>query len=250
MSLTTFSTSLENDSKHACIQNVISLGAQRISYFYPKPMNKYLSLTPDTSTKDSMRSATLLVTLDSPGGWNISGTFDDKIGDLTGWARDRLNLIEFQTYKVSTVTPGGFTWIPMQARSGLKRRVLWLGETLSRIAMFGQLRAGWDGYGGKTVSDRVRSRAMTVALKLAQIASAAPMSSCETPFVGPLSSGGVLFEIRNRNRELHLSIAPSEIHSFEALKVSTVPSGDEVEEETRISEQNLPEALSWIVLGA
>lgn len=141
----------------------------------------------------------------------------------------------YETSRADWVTEGE---IEVKPRAG------WLDGIIHRISNFSQLGRNWDSYGGMPPNFATIGRAAAVAIKLNGLFAASPMRRGEV-FVAPLSSGGILFEIRGTNRELNLELDPKNPDHFEALKLSEVSSGEKVEEEVFLSEEQLPEALAW-----
>lgn len=151
------------------------------------------------------------------------------------WASCKLPSKTASTSRADWVTEGE---IDVKPRAG------WLDGMVQRISNFSQLGRNWDSYGGIPPDFATIGRAMAVAIKLNGLFAASPMRRGEV-FVAPLSSGGILFEIRGTNRELNLELDPKNADHFEALKLSEVSSGEKIEEEMFLSEQQLPEALAW-----
>jgi hypothetical protein len=119
----------------------------------------------------------------------------------------------------------------------------WFSPVSSRIKLFSSLRDKWDSYRAKAISPIAIGRALDVAKLLAETVSRHGVPLTEPPFAAPMSSGGVLFEIKNRDRELHIEIDPAGSDRYDIYRMS----GDEETEEDPINESGLPEVLSWIV---
>lgn len=196
--------------------------------------------------------------------WYPSGVrlTDERIwGDcVIGSGPLRASVVDFrpgnepvwESYFLQTAAPtGAQDWLTLDSGAETRPRhnVDWLTTALKRIWSFQYLQAKWDGYQGRSVHTSTCFRAVAVTEILASLFSATDPSSAKPPFVAPLSSGGILFEVRNANRELHLAIERSDPEHYDVLKVSTTPSGDEIEEEATIHESNLYEVLSWIALA-
>ena len=120
----------------------------------------------------------------------------------------------------------------------------WFGQMTARILCFPKLQAGWDSYGGHAISRLAATRALGVASRLA-MTMALHLVSPTKAFVSPTHSGGVLFEVRNGNRELLLEINPDKAE-YEVSQITSLDSGEEEVNEIDISESHLPEVLNWI----
>lgn len=218
---------------------------------YVSPFRRFYRPSPETHSLDTSVGSVFGIGLASAGRWQIQGSFGTKSGRVCTWNLSNPWPVSWGVYTVRTVAPSGaYDWVALQAENEVRPHGVanWLSEALARISSFRQLQPKWDGYRGKPPDKLTCSRAVSVAASIAGFCSAAGLCFADPPFIAPLSSGGVLFEIRNRNRELQLGIEPSDPNHFDALKVITNPSGDEVEEEARIPESNLLEVLSWVLL--
>lgn len=147
---------------------------------------------------------------------------------------------------VRTASPSACTWIGLETESNLPKAVDWLAPSLERISELTKLRSNWDGYQARQLDLTTSLRAVNAALKIADVSSMTNALDSEPPFITLLASGGILFEIANRNRQLHLSFEPDKEKIVEVLKVSVTPAHDEVEEEFEMKDSKLVEVLSWI----
>lgn len=145
-----------------------------------------------------------------------------------------------------TAYASGHTWTGLQTEQSRLAENEWLEPTTKRIAGFARLGSNWDGYGARQPHWGTCMRALSAAMKMAEISSMSSVSSSEPPYVAPLSSGGILFEIRNANRELNLAFEPGKKGVVEVLKTSTTPAQDEIEEEFEFEESRLAEVLTWV----
>ncbi|SRR6266446_1003542 len=118
----------------------------------------------------------------------------------------------------------------------------WLDQMTARIRRFPKLQPDWDSYGGHTISQLTTTKALGVATHLA---TALHWLSPIKAFVSPTHSGGVLFEVRNGNRELLLEIIPDK-SEYELSQITVLQSGDEELNESKVNESHLPEVLNWI----
>jgi hypothetical protein len=215
---------------------------------YASSLSRFHRPWPETYAWDSSRGNVLF--FGAKGAWYLHGTFGLKLGRICGWGFQFAEPVVYKVYSFRTATPtGSRDWIALQAQTELQPPQIaakWLEDSLKTIFSFRGLSANWDGYGGIPPDKTTRSRAVSVATRLARLDSATNIPSMDPPFIAPLSSGGVLFEIRNRSRELHLTIYPSDPEHCEVLRILTTPSGDEIEEEKTIPESDLDEVLHWI----
>ncbi len=218
---------------------------------YASSLTRFHRPYAETYAWDSSRGNVLFWDFGAEGAWRLHGTFGLKLGHICGWDFQSAEPLLYRAYSFRTAAPSGSQdWVGLEAQTELQppqAAADWLGDSLKRIFSFGRLPANWDGYGGSPPDKITWSRAVSVAARLAKLHSATTQPSMEPPFVAPLSSGGILFEIRNGKRELHLSIYPSDRNHCEVLKILTTPSGDEIEEEAKVAEAGLDEVLSWIV---
>jgi hypothetical protein len=118
----------------------------------------------------------------------------------------------------------------------------WFEQMTARIRRLPALQSNWDTYGGRTISQSTATRALAVA---SQLATALLWLSPIKAFASPTHSGGVLFEVRNGNRELLLEIIPYE-SEYELSRITTLASGEEELNESNVNESHLPEVLNWI----
>lgn len=131
------------------------------------------------------------------------------------------------------------TCIPDAPKKG---KVEWLQGTMGRITRFMSLKRNWDSYGGAPISMLAIGRAFTIAMRLADVVAQSNVQLSSAPFVAPTSDGGVVFEIKNGPRELHITVSPT-ADSYDVYRIDDA-SGEE--SETPAKESELPEALSWI----
>ena len=176
----------------------------------------------------------------------FAGRFDARRAEVRTWNRSNYELLLSKAYNVRTASPTPFNWTALETQSHPKRNVDWLTPCLNRIWQFSQMRGNWDGYGALVPSRQICSRASDVAIEIARIASSASFPLEKEPLIGPLASGGIAFEIYNRNRELHIDLEPGRSEIAEILKVTALPSGEEIEEELEILDSELSEVLLWI----
>lgn len=176
----------------------------------------------------------------------FAGRFDARRAEVRSWnLSDYVSLLS-KSYDVRTASPTPFNWTALEAQSHPKRNVDWLMPCFNRIWQFSHMRRNWDGYGALVPSRQICSRASDVAIEIARIASSASFPLEKEPLIGPLASGGIAFEIYNRNRELHIDLKPGRNEMVEILKVTALPSGEEIEEELEILDSELSEVLLWI----
>ncbi len=118
----------------------------------------------------------------------------------------------------------------------------WFEDMAARIQRLPKLRPDWDSYGSQTISQLTATRALGVATHLAiALRWLSPIKA----FASPTHSGGVLFEVRNGNRELLLEIIPGK-SEYELSQITSLESGDEEVHEAYVNESHLPEVLNWI----
>jgi hypothetical protein len=121
----------------------------------------------------------------------------------------------------------------------------WLQDVTSRISRFSRLDDNWDTYGGKPISRAANAKAIGIASLLADKVSREGVSLTQPPFVAPMSSGGLLFEIRNGARELHVEIEPGDSDRYQVCRIGSELAGGDLEE--TVGKSGLPEVLSWIL---
>ena len=126
----------------------------------------------------------------------------------------------------------------------VKRHSGWLAPISSRIELFYLLRDGWDSYQAKRISRKAIDRALHVAKVLADVQSQNGVQLREEPFVAPLSSGGILFEIKNEKKELHVEIDPLSLHQYSIYRSV---GNKELNDDTPVNDSELVDMLSWIV---
>lgn len=123
----------------------------------------------------------------------------------------------------------------------------WLDDINSRIYRFSLLDGSWDSYRAKRISRDSIRRANRVAGLLAELVSREGLSLTESPFVAPMSSGGVLFEIKNGDRELQIEIDPTSPDRYEVYRMSSAPSAQAADGDGPVTDSQLRGVLSWIV---
>ncbi len=208
------------------------------------PIQRFFRTDPlDTRARYSAEGDAILLEFEFPDIWILSDVGSKSTLPTSGIYSEARSYFR-GPIETRTATPTGFSWIPLQAETRIRSNTDWFPNCVSRISGFVQLPKDWDGYGSAPPNRVACSRALDVAVAIAQTLSLAD-SVAQDPFVAPLSSGGVLFEIRNGNRELHIEVPPDS-EFFEVLKVARTPSGDEVEEELHVNEAGLFEVLSWV----
>jgi hypothetical protein len=122
----------------------------------------------------------------------------------------------------------------------------WLDDLTSRIYRFSVLPENWDSYRAKPISGDAIRKATRLASLFAHVISRAWGWPGGPPFVGPTSSGGVSFEMKNGSRELFIEIPPGLKDEYGILRVWRDASGREAEEEYNINGSQVREVLSWI----
>jgi hypothetical protein len=122
----------------------------------------------------------------------------------------------------------------------------WLVPLRSQIYGFSALTESWDGYRGKPVPKSVIGRAIKVAELLAEAVSESAFAAELSPFAAPIGSGAVMFEVRNRDRELHIDVQPKSPGEYGVLKIWRDRAGREFEQEYNVHESQLREVLAWI----
>jgi hypothetical protein len=123
----------------------------------------------------------------------------------------------------------------------------WWNDVLTKISGFSLLGQNWDSYRANRILPETMIKAYQVASQLAFAESAATVPMSASPHVAPLSSGGILFEIKNQNRELHVEVFPRQKLDFGVLQVSIDSHGNETEKELTVPQDKLLEVLTWIV---
>ena len=210
-----------------------------------KPLKRYSRESrADVSEDHSWEAKFLLLCPGYP--WLFAGMFDARRAEVKTWNRSNYELLLSKAYDVRTASPTPFNWTGLEAQSHPKRNVDWLMPCLNRIWQFSRMRGNWDGYGALVPSRQICSRALDLAIEIARIASSASFPLEKEPLIGPLASGGIAFEIHNRNRELHIDLEPDRKEVADLLKVTILPSGEEIEEEFDIADSQLGEVLLWI----
>lgn len=124
----------------------------------------------------------------------------------------------------------------------------WTTELSSRIRRFANLPRNWDSYQAKPISPLAVSRALATLAQLAATISEFGASLKDVPFIAPLSNGGIVFELKNGDRELTLEVPVDEKSDYEICKTSIDAQGNSIEEDRSISDSGLPEVFSWIAL--
>lgn len=208
-------------------------------------LRRYYESNPDSNSQDNSTATSILINLHSGEEVFVLGAVDTTQARLGTWNFTE-HLIPGGLSIVRTASPSAYNWIGLETENNPSRLVDWLTTTLRRISEFPKLEPNWDGYQARKPDKLTCQRGVNAALRIAEASSMADPPPSEPPFITPLSSGGVLFEIRNGNRELHLSFEPDQKGTVEVLKVSVTPAQDEVEEELRVDESKLGEVLSWI----
>jgi hypothetical protein len=112
--------------------------------------------------------------------------------------------------------------------------------------MFSSLRKNWDSYRSKPISRYAIQRALGVASHLDYIIKHRDLPMTQVPFAAPMSSGGILFEIRDGERELQIEIEPESSGRYQVYRLSGELADREQEEGAAVSESGLTEALSWV----
>ena len=210
-----------------------------------RPLMRYRRENREDASEDHSWDEKFLLLL--PGDkWLFRGRFDARRAEVKTWNRLNYESLISEAYKIRTASPTPFNWIARETESHPKRNVEWLVPCLNRIWQFSQMRGNWDGYGALVPSRRICFRALDVAIEIARITSSASFPLEKEPLIGPLASGGIAFEIYNRNRELHIDLEPGRIEMADILKVTVLPSGQEIEEELEIPDSELSEVLLWI----
>ncbi len=121
----------------------------------------------------------------------------------------------------------------------------WLQNVTARVTRFSHLHGNWDTYGGKPISRAAIAKAIGIATLFADRVSREGVSLPQPPFVAPMSSGGLLFEIRNGVRELHIEIEPGDSDRYQVCRIGSELSGGDLEE--TVGKSGIPEVLSWIL---
>lgn len=132
-----------------------------------------------------------------------------------------------------------------EPRASVDESSPWLDEVQRRINRYAKFISNWDSYGAKPISVHAVRKALRVSERLASMISRTGLPLTDPPFVAPTSVGGILFEIRNRGRELQIGIGPEDSDIYEVYRFSE--SDREAGVEESLSESSLPEVLSWIV---
>jgi hypothetical protein len=123
----------------------------------------------------------------------------------------------------------------------------WLDTLLTRITGFSSLCENWDTYRSRPIAKGAIRKALNISRSLAEIVTCKRVVLSHAPFAAPTSSGGVLFEIVNANRELHIEIEGGQSALYRIFQIDTGPDGEEAESEFSVDESHLAEVLGWIV---
>lgn len=121
----------------------------------------------------------------------------------------------------------------------------WLNGLVSRINGFSSMPKNWDTYGSKPIAKQAILKAVSVAKLLAETATGKGVILTRAPFAAPTSSGGVLFEIMNASRELHIEIEGEQLGLYRIFQADAA--SEEAECEFSVDHSQLPEVLAWIV---
>ena len=121
----------------------------------------------------------------------------------------------------------------------------WLNDVSNKINGFLLLK-NWDSYRASPVVKETVSKALVVASQIASMEPASGRALQTKPLVGPMGSGGILFELRQGSRELQIEVFPGKTREYGVLEVSVDLSGVETEREFTVSESGIPEVLSWL----
>jgi hypothetical protein len=147
---------------------------------------------------------------------------------------------------ISTAQLTSNTTGELQVHARWTRPPLWLSEVVSKINSFSLLRKNWDSYRARPISRTAMAEAFNIASYLARAEESAHVRMADPPFVAPMSTGGILLELKNGSRQLHIEIDPSLTSMYQISRIWMDTSGREVEEDTTIHESDLPGVLSWI----
>jgi hypothetical protein len=142
----------------------------------------------------------------------------------------------------ASVSFGPFYAAPHREAAATEQQSAWLSDLQSRINRFSTLPPNWDSYGSKPISHGAIDRALKIASLLNEIVVRGRATLSEKPFAAPISSGGILFEICNGRREIHVEIGPAGAETYEIYR-----SEAQDEREERVDDIGLREVLSWIV---
>lgn len=122
----------------------------------------------------------------------------------------------------------------------------WLDALTSRIFQFSALPQNWDSYGSKRISNEAIRKGVKIANLLSQIVSQTRVPLNSRPFVAPSNSGGVLFEVKAGNRQLHIDVPNGREQNYGVLRIWRDAGGNELERESDVRESELREVLTWI----
>jgi hypothetical protein len=212
----------------------------------PLVLRKYHPIRPPTEAIDNSSEGNAYFVMGTGTAPVLSGSILANQGAFSGLcslgAGPRLQLFPH----LRTAQTDRNNWIPIEAAAGAHKYAEWVKKLIARVTSFVQLSENWDGYEGKVPSVAMCVRALDVALKISIAERGASSRGFSEPFVVPLSSGGILFEVQHQNRELHIAIHPEAKVELEILKVHKTGSGDEIEEEKIIQDSQLPEVLAWL----
>jgi len=189
----------------------------------------------------------VVLSIDSKPGWTFVA-----VADLSGVQTNFMqrgepqftNLVQMSSPAITTTITEGNSLVAsaVPVKPVTSAVSDWFDQMTARIRRFPKLQPDWDSYGGRTISQLTTTKALRVASHLAM---ALHWLSPIKAFVSPTHSGGVLFEVRNGNRELLLEIIPDK-SEYELSQITVLQSGDEELNESKVNESHLPEVLNWI----
>ena len=120
-------------------------------------------------------------------------------------------------------------------------------QAFQRIGGFARLPENWDSYAAKPIDRECISRGVTIFKELVKLSSVAEVE-IPTPFVAPLSSGGIQIEWEEGERYLELSITPDPL-SVDYFATDKAKEGQLTLEGSLKSRFALKELLTWFVIG-
>lgn len=118
-------------------------------------------------------------------------------------------------------------------------------KAFQRIGQFAKLPSNWDSYGGNAIDERCMDRALEILKYLIRLEDRIKVP---TPFVAPLSTGGIQIEWEEGDKYLEIELAPQ----FLEIGYSAgdgAPAGSLHLEGSISSVSSLKDLLVWFVTG-
>ena len=193
-------------------------------------------------------AASVLIDASLPGNvaFVSSGTSSDinvELPEKPLWINDKTNKIIILNQRIRF--PQEVTWaVCVEAELPEETR---FNQAFQKIGRFAGLPENWDSYGAKAIDRECMSRVVSIFKELVKSRSVAEVQ-IPTPFIAPLSSGGIQIEWEEGERYLEVSVTPDPL-SVGFFATDKAKEGQLTYEGSLRSTSALRELLTWFVIG-